>query len=424
MKRIILVLINIILLLPVVSLSQKKVVDRIVAIVDNEIILESEYNLNVMRYAAKEKIDPQSPELRKIVLEDMVNNHLILAQARLDSIVVTDEEVTQSTDEQIKALVQQYGSEEKLSQAANMPVSKMRFEFREDMKKRLLIEKIQQNMRANIRVSRREVEEFYNTYKDSLPPVPEEVELYHIFIIPKPSENLKNQTHSFAQKILDSIKSGSEFSLMAQRYSNHPSGKIGGDLPLVKRGTFVKEFEEAAFALQIGQVSNVIESPLGFHIIKLVDRKGESILVKQILFKITKSQSDDSTAIEFLNSLRERVKKGEKFSDLAKKYSEDPNTKDFGGLIGKLTLSELPEDFVKNIKNLKPGEISEPQKYVFGNNYGYHIILVDKKIPAHKMMLESDMSRVEAMAKQNKLSQEYKKILDDVKKQIYWEIRQ
>jgi peptidyl-prolyl cis-trans isomerase SurA len=422
MKKIFLILISVILF-PTSLFCQKKVVDRIVAIVDNEIIMESEYNLNIMRYAAKEKIDPQNPELRKTVLDEMINNQLILAQSKLDSITVTDEEVAQKTDENIKMLVQQYGSEERLAQTANMPISRMRYEFKEDMKKRLLIEKTQQNMLTSIRISRREVEEFYKNYKDSLSEVPEELELYHIFISPKPSDEYKNQIHQFAQKVLDSINAGVDFATMAKRYSDHPSGKTGGDLPIAKRGTFFKEIEEAAFALQIGQVSGVVEALNGFNILKLIDRKGEAVVVKLILFKVKKSFSDDSNAINVLKSIKEKFKSGEKFYDLAKKYSEDINNKDFGGYIGKVAISELPEDFAKSCKNLKPGEVSDPQKFSFQNTYGYNIIYLQKIIPAHKMDLSTDMTRIEAIAKQHKIAQEYQKWIEDIKKQVFWEIR-
>ena len=116
-------------------IAQKKVIDRIVAVVDNEIILESELNFQLLQYAAKEKIDPQNPEFKRMVLEGFIDNQCILAQARLDSIVVTDDEVTNATEDRIKYLIQQYGGEEKLVQLANMSLAKMRIEFREEIKK-------------------------------------------------------------------------------------------------------------------------------------------------------------------------------------------------------------------------------------------------------------------------------------------------
>jgi peptidyl-prolyl cis-trans isomerase SurA len=274
-----------------------------------------------------------------------------------------------------------------------------------------------------VRVSRHEVEDFYKIYKDSLPPAPDEVDLYHIIMFPKPSVEVKKQVFDYAKKILDSIKAGTDFAIMAARYSEHPSGKTGGDLPWVKRGTFVKEFEEAAFALQVGQLSNVIESPLGLHIIKLMDRKGDNILVKQILFKIKKSENDDKSTIDFLTQLKSRVKKGDRFGELARKYSEDPNSKDIGGYLGKQTVSELPENILAVVKNMKTGDISDPQKISVGNGYAYQIIYVDKFSASHKITLETDQVRLENICLQYKKSNELKKWLDEIRKNVYLDVR-
>jgi peptidyl-prolyl cis-trans isomerase SurA len=421
MKKLFFVLI--IAIIPVFLTAQKKVVDRIVAVVDNEIILESELNLQIMQYAAQEKIDPQNPELKKLVLESIIDNQLVLAQAKIDSVIVTDEDVSARIEEKIKQLIQQFGSEERLAQAANMSLNKMRIEFKEEIKKAALIEKERAQKLQNIRVSRREVEDFFQIYKDSLPPVPDEIDLYHIIVYPKPSGDIKSKTYAFAKKIIDSIKSGIDFGVMAARYSEHPSGKNGGDLPWVKRGTFVKEFEEAAFALQIGQVSNAVESPLGVHIIKLVDRKGDGILVKQILLKLKKSESDDKNTIDFLNELKSRISNGERFVELARRYSEDQNTKDMGGYLGKVPISELPENFSAITKKMKAGEISDPAKINIGNAYAYQIIFVEKISPSHKITLETDMVRIENMATRNKQMLEFKKWLAEIRKNIYLDIR-
>jgi peptidyl-prolyl cis-trans isomerase SurA len=403
--------------------AQKKVIDRIVAVVDNEIILESELNFQLLQYAAKEKVDPQNPEFRRMVLEGFIDNQCILAQARLDSILVTDDEVTQATEDRIKYLIQQYGSEEKLVQLAQMSLAKMRIEFRDEIRKQVLSEKMLNTKFGNIHISRRELEEFFNTYKDSLPVVPDEAELYHLMVYPKANSDVKNKVLDLANKILDSIKGGADFSVMAKRYSEHSSGANGGDLPWVKRGTFVKEFEEAAFALQTGQVSNVIETPLGIFIIKLIDRRGDNILVKQIQLKIKKSESDNETTIKFLKDIKDKVNKGEKFADLARKYTEDQQTKDFGGYLGKLTLSEIPEDMAKLVKGMKVGEISDPVTMTVGNNTAYHIVLLEKFFPSHKMTLETDMLRIENIAKNFKKQGERTKWLNEIRKNIYIDIR-
>jgi len=323
----------------------------------------------------------------------------------------------------MKELILRFGSEERLVQYANMSINKLKLERRAETKKDLIVRKMMGLRIGNLSISRREVEEYYNKLKDSLPTIPEEVELYHIQIFPKPNLNLKNELYKKAKAILDSIKNGADFSEMAKRYSEHPSGKSGGDLPWVKRGTLVKEYEEAAFALEPGQISDVIESPLGFHIIKLVDRRGDAILTKQILFKLQKSTSDDETAKQELLKLKERAEKGEKFSELARKYSENPETKDLGGYLGNFPVDNLSSELAEIIKNLKEGEISQPQKVSVGSNYAFQIIYLSKRIPEHKLSLVTDISKIENFVRKMKESEELKKWVEEIKKNVFWEIK-
>jgi len=422
MKKIIFLLIVFIFSI-VSAYSQKRVIDRIVAIVGNEIILESELNYAAYQYAQRLKVNPNDYNFKKEILNELITNKLVLAQAAIDSIDVTDEEVDRAVNEEMKELIMRFGSEERLVQYANMSINKLKLERRTETKKDLIVRKMMGLRIGNLTISRREVEEYYNKLKDSLPIIPEEVELYHIQIFPKPNLNLKNEVYNKAKAVLDSIKKGADFSEMAKRYSEHPSGKSGGDLPWVKRGTLVKEYEEAAFALEPGQISDVIESPLGFHIIKLVERRGDAILTKQILFKLQKSTSDDETAKQELLKLKERAEKGEKFSELARKYSENPETKDLGGYLGNFPVDNLSSELAEIIKNLKEGEISQPQKVSVGSNYAFQIIYLSKRIPEHKLSLVTDISKIENFVRKMKESEELKKWVEEIKKNVFWEIK-
>ncbi|CUU06336.1 SurA N-terminal domain-containing protein [Candidatus Kryptobacter tengchongensis] len=162
------------------TLAQQKVLDRIVAIVGNEIILESDLNYQTYIFAIQNNLRWDDPNLRKYVLQEMINDKLVLTKAIEDTVVVSDDEVERQIDAQVQALVRQYGSERRLEEIYGMPIGKIKREIREDVKKRLMIEKLKQQKFGTITVSGYEVEQFYNTYKDSLPEVPEMVELYHI----------------------------------------------------------------------------------------------------------------------------------------------------------------------------------------------------------------------------------------------------
>jgi peptidyl-prolyl cis-trans isomerase SurA len=422
MKKIILILATMCLLVSTSS-AQKNVVDRIVAIVGNEVILESELSYAAMQYAQRLKADPNDRKFRLDVLNELTTNKLILAQAVIDSIDVTDEEVDRAVNDDIKDLVARFGSEERLVQYANMSIAKLKIERKAESKKDLVVKKMMQTKLGTISISRREVEDYYNVLKDSLPMMQEEVEIYHIQVSPKANANIRQQVFEKALKVLDSIKNGADFVAMAKKYSDHPTGKTGGDLPWVKRGTLVREYEEAAFALEEGQISNVIESPLGFHIIKLIERRGDAILTKQILFKIQKTTSDEEDAKALLLSLKAKAEKGEKFSDLARRYSENTETKDLGGYLGNFAVDNLSSDIADVVKNMKEGSISDPQKVAVGSGYAYQIIYLSKRIAPHPLSLTADISKIENFVRKMKENMELKKWIEEIKKNVYWEIK-
>jgi peptidyl-prolyl cis-trans isomerase SurA len=418
------------LLLPVLILGRidcayaQQVLDRVVAVVGGEAILLSDLQARTQFYAVQNRIDVKTPGLQARVLDFMINDKLVLAKAVEDSITVSDDELRQQLDARIKELVQQYGSESRVEELYGMSINRMRREFRDDMKKELLKSKLQSTKFGNTTVTRREVEEFFEAYRDSFPTIPEEVDLSHIYITPKPSAAAKRATFERAKVILDSIKAGGDFAALAKRYSEDlGSASHGGDLGWARRGDFVKEFEEAAFALKEGQLSGVVETSLGFHIIQMLERRGEAVHVRQILVKMERTQADDDSTIAFLKGLKARIEAGEKFSDLAKKYSEDEESASLGGDLGTPSLNQLQPEFLATVKALSPGQISEPTKVTFSKGYGYHIVLLRKRIPEHKISLQGDWKRVEQLALGYKRNNEYARWLEELRKSIFWESR-
>jgi peptidyl-prolyl cis-trans isomerase SurA len=404
------------------SAISQTVIDRIVAVVDKEIITQSDLDYAVLSVATQNKLDPKSPEVRSQVLDELINEKLILAQAELDSITVTNDEVTDQLDRQIKLLAQQYGSEQKLEEVYKMSVPKMKREFRDEIRKRLLIQKIRQQRQANINVSRLDVEQFYEANKDSLPMIPKEYELSHIFIQPKPDSTVEKQVYNEALAIIDSIKAGGDFADFARRYSADPgSAAQGGDLGWWRRGSFVPEFEAAAFALKDSEISAPVRTKFGYHIIQLLERRGESVHTRHILLKIEQSQADDDSTIAELKRLRARVLAGENFGVLARKYSEDQDTKDIGGDLGKVPVDQIDPSFLELLKPLKAGDISEPAKVPVGNSYGYHIVWVRSITPEHKMNLNDDYQRLEQLTLQFKANEDYENWVKGLRKTIYWQ---
>jgi peptidyl-prolyl cis-trans isomerase SurA len=404
-------------------LSCQTLIDRIVAVVDKEIITESELAERASFLAAQSRMDPTTPDFRRQVLDALVAEKLILAQAMIDSIEVTEEQVTQTLDQQVQNLVRQVGSQERVEQLYGKPINRIKREYRDEIKKQLLVQKVRQSREANLSVTHREAEEFFAAYKDSLPQVPDEYELSHLYIVPKADSLEEQKTKAKLVAVLDSIKAGGDFADFAKRYSNDGTAATGGDLGWAKRGDYVHEFEETVFSLHEGELSGIVKTQFGFHIMQLLGRRGESVHVRHILLRIAKGAASDSQCVQQLRNLKARVMKGEPFAELAQKYSEDEDTKALGGDLGSITSDQLVPEFAGLVKELKPGEISEPTRATMGAAYGYHIVWLRKKTPAHAMSIQVDEKRIEQLAlymKRNKLNSEW---LDKLKKTIYVDIR-
>ncbi len=407
----------------VTLLSAQQSLDRIIAVVDREVITESDLNFTVQQLAVQNRLDPKSTELRDRVLDGMINDKLVLAQAIEDSVIVTDEEVTERLEQQISRMVYQVGGQEKLEEVYGMSVNRMKrdFQFRELIRKQMLVQKIQQQRQMQLTVSRREVEEFFTTYKDSIPPVPMEYELSHIYVEPKPDSSVLKSTVARIQTIADSIKAGGDFALFAKRYSSDGSADQGGDLGFARRGSFVKEFEEVAFTLSVNEVSKPVKTQFGYHIIQLVERRGDAVRTRHILFPLEMSQANDDSAVALLGRLRAEALKGVSFGFLARLNSEDPDTKDIGGDLGRVSGDQLDPAFADFVKSAKAGDISEPRKLTVQNKYGYHIIYVRSITPEHTINMTDDYKRLEQLALQFKLSTTYEQWVDELRKNIYWE---
>lgn len=398
-------------------------IDRIVAVVDKEIITESELLERVTFTALQNRLDPSDSTLRKELLDALIAEKLVLAQALIDSIQVSDDEVTRQLDQQIDNLILRAGSKERLEQIYGMPLNRIKRESREIMRKQMLVARVRQAQEAKIQISLREVEEFYHTYKDSLPRVPEEFELSHIFNVPKADTAVQLQTRAKMAAILDSLRTGGDLAAFARRYSQDGSAAAGGDLGWAKRGDYVHEFEEVLFGLKENQISDIVKTQFGFHIIQLLERRGESVHARHILMKIQKGAASDTAAVQFLRELRERALKGESFAELAKKYSEDEESKALGGDLGRMSADQLQEEFAAVVRNLKAGEISQPHRVPHGTSYGYQIVLVKKRVPGHAASVETDYKRIEQMALQLKKMRRGEEWINELKKNIYWRVR-
>ncbi len=407
--------------------AQDQVLDRIVAVVGKEAIFLSDLKAQTEFYALSNRMSPETPGLKEQVLDAMINEKLVLAQALRDTnLNVTEDQVTARLDELIAQRIAhpQVGTQAKLEELYGMPVGRMKREFRDEMRKQILAQQLQQVRFDGVTASRREVEEFFATYRDSLPEVPEELELCHIFRFPRVSKAMSDAIQVRARAVLDSLRAGGDFADFAARYSeDKATAASGGDLGFWKRGEFVPDFEEIVFSLKEGELSGIVETSRGFHIIQLTERRGDKVNARHILFRAAVDSTSSSEAAAFLLGLKDSVKAGVPFSDLAKRYSDDKESGPLGGLIGRLTADQFDPELVKVAGTLAPGEISDPVELTSGNVRGFHLVYLKARIPKHAMNPAQDWKRLEEMALGNKRNAEYQRWLLDLREQLYWETR-
>ena len=404
----------------------QKTLDKVVAVIDNEIILQSELEFQINIYATQRGIDPSTPGLKEQILNSMIDEKLVYAQSELDSITITNEEINQRIDYQIQVFQQQYGSVQRIEEMYGMSIERIKRELRDDVRKNLMIQRIQQTKFTSVEATRREAEKFFNTYKDSIGMIPEKLSIYHIFKNPQASDRIKKISRDLAQALLDSINAGADFSELAKEHSDDPGSKAqGGDLGFVKRGVFYPEFEAAAFALSEGEYSQVVESPVGFHIIQLIERRGESLHTRHILIKIEPDDDADLETIQFLSDLRDSVlNDAATENEIGEFYSRFKVNASFGGSLGTFYLNQLDKNLLDIVSKLKEGEISFPRRLEYApGTYGYHIVFLEERIPQHLPDFDEDYKEIKNLADEQKKQKEYSKWIEELKKRIYWETR-
>lgn len=404
----------------------QQLVEGIVAIVGKEIILKSEIDQHVQNYIIQNRLDVQQnpqivEELQTQTLDRLIEQKLLLAKAEEDTLTVEDEILDKQVEQRMRYMLDQVGSEDKLESVFGNSMKKIRRDTREIIKEQMLVEQARSTQFRDIKVSRREVEEFYKNYQDSLPSQQESVTIGHILMLIKPSEDAQLTAYKKAEDLLEQIQNGADFSELAQKFSEDPaSAKRGGDLGLINRGDFVPEFETVAFSLEENEVSDIVQTQFGFHIIKMMERRGEKVRTKHILIQAAPTENDEQSIVDRLNALRDRINNGEDFSELAIEYSEDENVTEDKGILGTFESDKLVvPKFKEVVQELDPGEVSEP----FKTEYGFHIVNLIERQDKRRFTLENDWQRIEEFALNYKMDLEYKKWIQELRKNVAIEMR-
>ena len=392
-------------------------IDKVVAVVGKNIILQSDVENQYLQYRMQGGPEGTGSSVRCDILEDQLFQKLMLNQAEMDSLEVTDDEVEKELSGRISELVSQVGSQEKLESYFNKKMSEIKDELRRVVKDRMLQDQVRKGILQGVTVTPAEVRAFYRKQDpDSLPSVGVEYELAQIVKRPPVSVDeklrIKDQLYQIRKRILE----GESFSTMAILYSEDPgSAKKGGELGFTGRGEFAPEFETAAFNLRDGEISEVIETQFGFHIIQLIERRGEYVNCRHILMTAKVPVEALEQAQNELDSVAKLIRDGEMtFEEACKKFSDD-DAKTNGGCIvnpayggNRIGMQDLPEleAYFPELKNLsfvisrlEEGEVSDPLPMTTSdNNDAFRLVMVKKKIPAHKVNLKDDYWRVQNWA--------------------------
>ncbi|MDO8365926.1 MAG: peptidylprolyl isomerase [Saprospiraceae bacterium] len=412
---------NILLFLPILLLplgltaqNDKAVIDRVVATVGGEIILLSEVQ---EQYSFAGKDQPELPETYQcVVLQNLIVQKLLVNQAKLDSVEVTEEEVTAQIDARIERLRAYFNQDDKaIEEFYGQSVSTMKAQLSADMRNQILAERMQGKVTEKATITPSEVQRFFNEIpKDSLPYFNAEVEIREIVYKPKvnPEEHTKARTRieDIRKRIADQ---GEDFAELAKKYSDDPgSGAQGGDLGFQKRGTFVPEFEAMAYKLEANQLSPIVETEFGFHLIQLLERRGNLIHCRHILIKPEITEADMNGAKAKLDSVRQLIREDKlSFTAAVKKYG-DKNQQSFnndGRVANPRTgnsyfeVADLETSVFFAIDGLKEGEVAEPFQFKSpdGSDQFRLVQLVSRSKP-HKADLKLDYGKIQVAALEQK----------------------
>ena len=414
---------------------QNGLVDKTVATVGGETILLSDLEAEVQQMRASGAGSDR--DMRCEILENMMEAKLFLMQARVDSLTVNNDMVAGNLTQRIDWFRTQLGGDEEMEKYFGKPLYKLRQEWQKTLEEQSLTEQARYNVAQTIpEVTPYDVQSYMKaTDPEDLPVVPVKYQLSQICIYPDreaAAVSVKEKLLSLRERIMN----GEKFATLARIYSEDPgSSRRGGELGMASKSIFWPAFSDAAMSLRPGTISQIVETPDGFHIIEVIEKKGDMFNARHILLKPQYTAEDREKAFSRLDSLRTQILSGEiKFDLAARFWSEDLASRTNGGQMADpatgssyFEIDQLkPADYAA-IKDLKPGEISEPvesqdnEGYQQGRqgNLVYKIIRVDKIIPAHTATFENDYTQILEKVQSNKQMEAIDKFLDDKIKSTY-----
>jgi peptidyl-prolyl cis-trans isomerase SurA len=407
------------------------VIDKIIAKVDNYYVLKSELDLTYEQYKAQGQ--PNAPTQCQI-LESLILNKFLVAKAEIDSVTVPDKQVENELTGRMDQMAMQYGSEKGIVEQFGKSIDQLKAEYRAQVREQLLGREMQRKITEDVKITPKEVRQFFNAIpKDSIPYLPTEVEVGQIVRLAKVTREEKSRLRQRLIDIKKRVEAGEDFAKLAKEYSEDVgSAQNGGNLGFAKRGMMVPTFEAAAMKLKPGQMSDIVESDFGFHLIQLIELRGQEYNARHILLRPEYARLDLTEPTRFLDSIRTLlVKDSLKFDKAARDFSEDKNTAEAGGLLrdresgsNKLALDASMEPTLYFILDtMKVGAFSKPLEFrTDDGKSAVRILYYKTKYPPHYANLKDDYQKLANFALSRKRNTAVEKWFAKSKGEVFIQI--
>jgi peptidyl-prolyl cis-trans isomerase SurA len=409
------------------------VVDKIIVKIDNHIILKSDLELALAKIKEQNKVTQLPEYVRCQILQQLIVNKMMLAKAEIDTIKVDESTIQSQLDRRMQYMEQQFGGREKLEATLGKAISQLKDEIRPQLVEQLTLQKMQQELGKDAKITPRQVRKFFNAIpKDSVPFVAKEMEVGILLKMPTVNKietnRVKEQLLEYKRKIL----AGDKFEDLASAYSvDLGSASLGGDLGWQGRGNLVAPFEAAAMKLKVGEIADPVESEFGIHLIQLLDRRGNMYHSRHILLRPKPSVPDIEATTAFLDSIRNLiVAKKFTFEKATSIHSDDKATKAKGGMMtneeeggSRISVEDMETALFLTLDTMKVGSITKPIKYELPDGKeAVRLIYLKSVIPPHAISLETDYQRIynAALAEErNKLMMQW---FEKTKKELFIDI--
>ncbi len=394
--------------------AQKKSLDKVAAVVGSSIILQSEIELQYAQYLAQG--NPANPDVKCGILQSLLSQKILGQQAIIDSVTVTEDQIDGEIERRLRAMTGRAGGQERLEEFLGRSLIQYKDEIRPDIKEMLVAQKMQAKITENVAVTPLEIKRYFDAIpKDSLPFFNTEVEIAEIFLAPKLNKQEKEVFHDKAEVLRLRIKNGEDFATLASLYSQDPgSAREGGDLGFMDRTSLVKEFAATAFKLKPGELSQVIETEFGFHVLQLIERRGEQVNVRHILIKTEPTPASLDRAKAHADSIYQQLTdKKIDFAAAASLHSDNNDTKYNGGMMLNaenvqnrttyIPTDKLDPQVFLTVDTMKVGSISKPFLFTGADGKrGYRILSLKSKTGPHRASLEQDYPKIKEVAFEDK----------------------